>query len=80
MTLQDSVQASIYKFFEDNGIERCGLQFQNTKKEFKGEITVVTFPLTKSMKKKPEEIGEELGNYLSKTNQNISGYNVVKGF
>ncbi len=80
MTLQDSVQASIYKYFEDNGIERCGLQFQSTKKEFKGELTLVTFPLTRFIKKKPEEIGEELGDYLAKTNQNIAGYNVVKGF
>lgn len=80
MTLQDSVQASVYKYFEENGIEKCALQFQNTKKEFKGEITLVTFPLTKTMKSKPEEIGETLGKYLANSNQHILSYNVVKGF
>ena len=37
-----------------------------TRKEFQGDFTVVTFPLTKLAKKKPEIIGEELGQILAR--------------
>lgn len=80
MTLQDSVKRSIYKYFEENKLEKCALQFQSTRKEFKGEITLVTFPLAKVMGKKPEEVGGVLGDYLANNNQHVAGYNVVKGF
>jgi arginyl-tRNA synthetase len=54
--------------------------YQKTRKEFEGDITVVTFPLTRQAKKKPEQIGEEIGNYLLENSSIVSGYNVVKGF
>ena len=56
------------------------LQFQKTKKEFEGDLTLVTFPLLRVSKKSPEQTGEELGNYLMKSLSDISGFNVVKGF
>ena len=40
------------------------LTIQPTKKEFEGDFTFVTFALTKSLRKKPEEIGEEIGKFL----------------
>jgi len=55
------------------------LEIQNTRKEFEGAYTLVTFPLIKELKKKPEEIGNEIGNALLTKNL-ISGFNVVKGF
>lgn len=55
------------------------LEIQNTRKEFAGEYTLVTFPLIQALKKKPEEIGEEIGNALLSKNL-ISGFNIVKGF
>jgi len=55
------------------------LEVQNTRKEFEGQYTLVTFPLIKELKKKPEEIGDEIGNALLSKNL-ISGFNVVKGF
>lgn len=55
------------------------LEIQNTKKEFEGEYTLVVFPLIKELKKKPELIGEEIGNYLVSKNI-ITKFNVVKGF
>src|SRR5690606_27129907 len=55
------------------------LEIQNTRKEFAGEYTLVTFPLIKELKKKPEDLGNEIGNAL-KENGKIKDFNVVKGF
>lgn len=55
------------------------LEIQNTRKEFEGEYTLVTFPLIKELKKSPEQIGQEIGNALLEKKQ-ILAFNVVKGF
>ena len=55
------------------------LEIQNTRKEFEGQYTLVTFPLIKELKKNPEAIGNEIGNALLSRNL-IWGFNVVKGF
>ncbi|WP_298733819.1 arginine--tRNA ligase [uncultured Chitinophaga sp.] len=52
-----------------------------TKPEFEGEYTIVVFPFTKFSRQKPEETGNNLGNYLlTHFPELISGFNVVKGF
>jgi arginyl-tRNA synthetase len=51
-----------------------------TRKEFQGDFTVVTFPLTKLAKKKPEIIGEELGHILVRDLPEIDSFNVIQGF
>ncbi|MBA5629966.1 arginine--tRNA ligase [Moheibacter lacus] len=55
------------------------LEIQNTRKEFDGQYTLVTFPLIKELKKSPEEIGSTIGNHL-KDQGIIIDFNVVKGF
>lgn len=60
-------------------LELDRLDIQNTRKEFEGEYTLVTFPMVKSLRKKPEEIGEEIGTALLEK-EVITNYNVVKGF
>lgn len=56
------------------------LLINDTKPEFEGEYTYVTFTLTKKVGKKPEEIGELLGKQLLTSGSIVSGYNVIKGF
>ena len=51
-----------------------------TRKEFQGDFTVVTFPLTKLAKKKPDIIGEELGHILVRDLLEIDSFNVIQGF
>ena len=46
--------------------EKQDIQFQKTRKEFEGDVTLVVFPLIRSSKKGPEETAEEIGNYLKK--------------
>ncbi len=51
-----------------------------TRKEFEGDYTVVVFPYTKAAKKKPADIGEDLGKYIVENSPNINAYNVINGF
>jgi arginyl-tRNA synthetase len=53
---------------------------QPTKKEFEGLYTFVTFPLTKTTRKPPVEIGQAIGAYLKENTTIISQFNVVQGF
>ncbi|ADX68223.1 arginine--tRNA ligase [Weeksella virosa] len=55
------------------------LEIQFTRKEFEGDYTLVVFPLIKTLKKKPEQIGQEIGEHLL-AQKKIASYNVVKGF
>ncbi|MCX6308363.1 MAG: arginine--tRNA ligase, partial [Bacteroidia bacterium] len=61
-------------------VDASQIQLQPTKKEFEGDLTLVTFPLLRISKKKPEETGEELGNWLVENTPELSKYNVIKGF
>ncbi len=56
------------------------INLQETRKEFEGEITLVVFPITKLSKKSPEITANEIGDWLQKNIEEISGFNVVKGF
>lgn len=53
---------------------------QKTKKEFKGDLTVVVFPFLKASKKSPEQTAQDLGEYLLLHVEHIEDFNVVKGF
>ena len=55
------------------------IEFQPTKKEFEGDITIVIFPFVKLLKQNPKDIAEKLGSYLEKQNYVVK-YNVVSGF
>ena len=61
-------------------VEVQQVQIQQTKREFEGDFTVVTFPYTKLLRKSPEQIGEELGKHLVAQVKLIENYNVIKGF
>ncbi len=56
------------------------VQTQATRKEFEGDITLVTFPLLKTSKKSLEETVKQIGEYICQNYKEIECYNVVKGF
>jgi len=56
------------------------ISLQETRKEFEGQVTIVTFPLTKFSRKSPEQTGNEIGEFLKNVVTEISGFNVIKGF
>lgn len=78
-TIQSIVQQAI-KHLYNIEFESDKIQIQKTRKEFEGDLTVVTFPLVKAAKKAPEAVGQELGEYLQENNELIVDFNVIKGF
>ena len=56
------------------------IQTQATRKEFEGDITLVTFPLLKTSRKSPEVTAQEIGAWLKKNCPEIESFNVIKGF
>lgn len=56
------------------------IQLQKTKSDFEGDITLVVFPFTKTARKQPEVIGNEIGQWLTENTDIVDKYNVIKGF
>lgn len=75
--IEQSIKNSLKSLYN---LEVNKVALQKTRKEFEGDYTLTTFNYTKDTKKKPEEIGEEIGGFLVKNNSQINAYNVVKGF
>lgn len=75
--LTPSIQKAIQALF-DVTIEK--IEFQTTRKEFEGDITMVIFPLLKVIKSNPGELGAKIGNYLVENVAEVARFNVVSGF
>ena len=56
------------------------INFQKTRPEFEGDLTVVVFPFVKMAKKAPEVMADEIGREIVAASEIVSKYNVVKGF
>ncbi|MVO07620.1 arginine--tRNA ligase [Flavobacterium sp. TP390] len=56
------------------------VEFQATRKDFEGDITMVVFPLVKALKGNPVEIGTKIGTYLVENVAVVEKFNVVAGF
>tara|TARA_B100001741_G_scaffold310567_1_gene310104 strand:+ start:44326 stop:46134 length:1809 start_codon:yes stop_codon:yes gene_type:complete len=56
------------------------IQFQKTRKEFDGDVTLVVFPLLRVSKKGPEQTAQEIGHFLKEGVKEVCSFNVVKGF
>ncbi len=56
------------------------VQPQATRKEFEGDLTIVTFALLRISRKSPEATANEIGEYLTANCPEISSFNVIKGF
>jgi len=81
MNIQNTVEASVKKgFLALYDVEIPTVEFQATRKEFEGDITVVVFPMLRYKKGNPVAIGEALGNYIVENVTEITSFNVLKGF
>ncbi len=81
MTLQESLSQHIKQaFLTLYNTPLPSVEFQATRKDFEGDLTVVTFSMLRTVKMNPAQLGEDLGAYLSDNVIEIVGYNVVKGF
>lgn len=83
MKIEQAIEASIASAIKElygTEVEASLTQLQKTRKEFKGHLTLVTFPFLKISRKSPEQTAQEIGEWLSANSPYISGFNVVKGF
>ena len=56
------------------------VEIQPTRKDFEGDVTVMVFPMLRTIKGNPALISAEIGNYLKENISEIADFNVVKGF
>lgn len=56
------------------------VEFQATRRDFEGDVTMVVFPLVKQLKGNPAEIGNKIGEYLVENVDLVTKFNVVQGF
>ncbi|EJL66818.1 arginine--tRNA ligase [Flavobacterium sp. CF136] len=75
--LTPSIQKTIQSLF-DVTVDK--IEFQSTRKEFEGDITMVIFPLLKVIKSNPAELGNKIGDYLVENVAEVARFNVVSGF
>ena len=61
-------------------IPNTPVEIIKTRKEFKGDYTVVLFPILSLTKLKPNEIGEDIGKYLIDNENYIEDFNTIQGF
>jgi arginyl-tRNA synthetase len=62
------------------GVTLDTAEFQPTRKDFEGDITLVVFPILRFVKGNPVAIGEALGAYLIEHVEEVCKFNVIKGF
>ncbi|MBA4133599.1 MAG: arginine--tRNA ligase [Flavobacterium sp.] len=75
--LTNHIETAVQQLF---GIAIERVEFQLTRKEFEGDITMVLFPLLKQIKGNPAEMGTKIGDYLVANAPEVVRFNVVSGF
>ena len=76
--IESTVKAVKHLYQTDISASDIGLQ--ETRKEFDGQVTIVTFPFTKFSRKSPEQTGTEIGEFLKYELAEVAAFNVIKGF
>jgi len=76
-TLSEYVKQAVKSYYD---VDLEIVEFQSTRKEFAGDITVVIFPMLRFVKGNPLQIGEAVGEYLVEHINEVKAFNVVKGF
>ena len=75
--LTAKVKEAVSSIFE---VTLPSVEFQPTRKDFEGDITVMVFPMLRFVKGNPEVIGKQIGAFIQENVEEVIGFNVVKGF
>lgn len=79
--LSDQLSPALTSFLAASyTIDITEFEFQQTRKEFEGDITLVVFSLLRYIKANPVVLGNEIGAYLVSEFTWVNDFNVVKGF
>ncbi len=79
LIIKDQVAKAISALYGQQ-VDPAQIQAQHTRSEFEGDQTVMVFPFLRISKKSPEVTGQEIGEYLVANVDEVSKFNVVKGF
>ncbi|WP_019668238.1 arginine--tRNA ligase [Eudoraea adriatica] len=81
MNIQEVIQTKVIEAVASiYGTSLPTVEFQPTRKDFEGDITLVVFPMLRYIKGNPEQIGIQIGSYLERELNEVQGFNVIKGF
>lgn len=83
MNLENHLTSIVHELLTKHYAMEIGekmIQFQKTKKDFEGDITLVVFPFVKMAKKAPQMVGQEIGELLVAEIELITDFNAVQGF
>ncbi|MGV3630627.1 MAG: arginine--tRNA ligase [Bacteroidota bacterium] len=61
-------------------IDPAAVQFQITRKDFEGDLTLVVFPFVKLLRVSPDQAGQRIGDFLQSNMPDIKSFQVVQGF
>lgn len=78
-TIVQQIRSAVSILYQTE-IASDNIVIQETRKEFEGQVTAVTFPFTRFSKKTPEQTGTEIGEYLKNNVKEVEDFNVIKGF
>ncbi len=65
-------------YHQEIGPDKIGIE--KTKKNIKGDFTLLIFPFAKFSRKSPETTAHEIGEFILESLSEIKEYNVIKGF
>ncbi len=81
MTIQNKIEQKVKEAVSHlHQVALSQVEFQPTRKDFEGDITLVTFPMLRQIKTNPVQLGEAIGKYLVEHVDEVVRYNVVQGF
>ncbi len=81
MNIQNTIETAVKEAFKSiYNTDINSVEFQATRKDFEGDITIVVFAFLRFVKGNPVEIGTKIGEYLKENIVEITDFNVVKGF
>ncbi|MFD1292525.1 arginine--tRNA ligase [Lutibacter holmesii] len=79
--MQQNLELAVIKGFQEiYNTNIDSVEFQATRKDFEGDITIVVFAFLRYVKGNPVEIGTKIGEYLKENVAEVANFNVVKGF
>lgn len=77
--VKKAITNGVVQLFGDE-ISAKSLVIEETKKDFRGDLTLVCFPLLRYSKKSPEQTAKVIGDYLINNKPYFEDFNVEKGF
>lgn len=81
MNIESTLKSIAIKALEDlYQVNITTVEIQPTRSDFEGDLTIVVFPLLKSIKTSPMELANKLGEYIIAGENSFTSFNVVSGF